>query len=327
MPLEQRVDGNQSQSATAVDTRREPLPPLVFSRAGGLWRTDAAGSIVEVAQINGGVGAGLALSPDGTWIAFVGVGAPKPGASSTRPATTLYVVRADGSEMRALWAPQQGVLGQVVWVPDGTWLLVGIDGLRVADAAIGGMRLQEIVRVNATTGEVLPLFEDALDPTISPDGTLLAYLRAADSAIDERAPIAGIEISTLDGMAARQVVDGTPFLSLRAPRFSPDGRQLVFAASGGPESGAPAGLPGWLEPPAALAHGQPWDLWVVDVDGSNLRRLAALREDEPQAAFSPDGRELAVMSAGGLYRMGADGSDVRRLDVGDHGGVIWAGPK
>jgi hypothetical protein len=72
----------------------------------------------------------------------------------------------------------------------------------------------------------------------------------------------------------------------------------------------------------------PWDLWVVNVDGTGLRRLTKFYEDLPMAVFTPDGKELIVMAYGGFYRMNADGAKLRRIDPqGDHGGVDWAGAK
>ena len=64
-------------------------------------------------------------------------------------------------------------------------------------------------------------------------------------------------------------------------------------------------------PATAEAHGLPWDLWVVNTDGSGLRRLTQIYEDLPMAAFSPDGAQIAVMAAGGFYLMDSDGGNVR----------------
>jgi Tol biopolymer transport system component len=42
------------------------------------------------------------------------------------------------------------------------------------------------------------------------------------------------------------------------------------------------------------------------------------------AQFSPDGREIVMMGAGGIYLMDGDGGNVRRIDaLGDHGGLDW----
>jgi len=45
----------------------------------------------------------------------------------------------------------------------------------------------------------------------------------------------------------------------------------------------------------------------------------------PMAVFSPDGGTIALMGAGGIYLMNADGGNLRKVDPrGDHGGLDWA---
>jgi Tol biopolymer transport system component len=144
-------------------------------------------------------------------------------------------------------------------------------------------------------------------------------------------------VANADGSGARALIDGAAFQAFYAPRFSPDGTRIVVAAIGGPEtdgqgnpvtppSGASPldGLLGLLAPATAEAHGLPWDLWTVHVDGSGLRRLTQFYEDLPMATYSPDGKQIAVMGAGGIYLLDADGANLRRIDaVGDHGGLDW----
>ncbi len=125
-----------------------------------------------------------------------------------------------------------------------------------------------------------------------------------------------LNVSAPDGSGARELIGGEAFQGFYAPRFSPDAKQVVVAAIGGPETdqqgipiaaSAPAlidRLLGLLEPPTAEAHGLPWDLWVINADGSGLRRLTNFREDLPMASFSPDGKQIAVLGAGGIYLIG-----------------------
>ena len=136
----------------------------------------------------------------------------------------------------------------------------------------------------------------------------------------------------------RELIGPGAFTDFYAPRFAPDGARIIFAAIGGPvtnEQGYPIAardsaplerLLGWLAPPTAEAHGAPWDLWTINADGSGLRRLPMVREDTPMAVFSPDGRQIVMMGAGGIYLLDADGGNLRRIDpVGDHGGLDWVG--
>jgi Tol biopolymer transport system component len=132
----------------------------------------------------------------------------------------------------------------------------------------------------------------------------------------------------------------SPLLSssftIASPRFSPDGQRVLFVSPGGPptdEQGYPITqgqqsplerVLALFEPPAAEAHGAKADLWVVNVDGTGLRRLTTLHEDSPMGIFSPDGQRIVILAAGGIYTLNADGSGVRKLaPSGDHGGLDW----
>ncbi len=75
------------------------------------------------------------------------------------------------------------------------------------------------------------------------------------------------------------------------------------------------------------AHGVPWELWVVTADGAGLQRLTDLREDSPRAAWSPDGKWIALKGELGMYLLGADGKHLRRIVqelAGD--GLAWLEP-
>jgi tricorn protease-like protein len=146
-----------------------------------------------------------------------------------------------------------------------------------------------------------------------------------------------LDIAAPDGSGTRELIGGTDFQGFYAPRFTPDGKQIIVAGIGGPQTdkqGNPvkASAPSVLgrvlslcEPATAEAPGLPWDLWVVNVDGTGLRRMTSFYEDLPMTAFSPDGKQAAVMGLGGIYLMNPDGSNLRKIDaVGDHGGLDWA---
>jgi Tol biopolymer transport system component/mono/diheme cytochrome c family protein len=325
-----------SQPAPAqVPNAQEPLPPLVFARQGNIWRSPGdGGSPKSITNLQGGAYAEYpAISPDGGTIAFVAITPAPVTATLPLPSSTLYVMGADGANLRAVWKPEDGLLGMPTWSSDGQALYVSANGVKLPQA--GGSQLSsrdlQVVRVDLATGAKQPLLNDALDPSMSRDGTQLAYLK-----LSEDGYTMALNIAAPDGSGSREVIAGTDFQGFYAPRFSPDGKRIVVAAIGGPETdaqgfpvkaSAPSALDrllGLLEPPAAEAHGLPWDLWAVNSDGTGLRRLTTFYEDLPMAAFAPDGKQIAVMGLGGIYLMDTDGSRLRRIDQqGDHGGLDW----
>ena len=275
------------------------------------------------------------ISPKGDRIAFVVTSQGPLGPEDwpqPNPETKLVVVRADGSDMQVLWNPERGVLGQPVWTPDGQAVDVAIADVLSPTGAPVPDRLFQIVRVDPMSKARAVAIENAYDLSFSRDGQMIAFLRWNK----ERAAFT-LNVAAPDGSREREVVGAGAFSDFSAPRFSPDGRQILFVATGGPptdEQGKPIAergqspldaLLGLFAPSVAEAHGALMDLWLVNTDGTDLHRLVGLREDTPMGIFSPDGARIVVMGAGGIYLMNADGSNVRKIDpIGDHGGLDWA---
>jgi Tol biopolymer transport system component/mono/diheme cytochrome c family protein len=318
----------------AVATVQEALPPIIFARQGGIWRSDGRGGppqpITTLDQSS--YAQTPTFSPDGSQVAFIAIMQPPISATVPLPTSALYVMNADGSALRNVWNPAQGLISSPTWAPDGRALYVATNDVRFASDPQNNNRLLKIVRVDLATGAQQPLLDDVLDPTIARDGSSMAYLKLSKDGYQM-----SLMVAALDGSGARELIGAAAFQGFYAPRFSPDGKRIVVAAIGGPDTDQqgiplnPSGasplqrLLGLLAPPAAEAHGLPWDLWSVNIDGSGLRRLTTFNEDLPMAAFSPDGQQIAVMAAGGIYMMQSDGAQLRRIDpLGDHGGLDWA---
>lgn len=134
----------------------------------------------------------------------------------------------------------------------------------------------------------------------------------------------------------RSLVADRRFQEIAAPRFSPDGALIVFAAAAGP----PVDAEGWpvaaqepslldralalFEPPTASAHVGNWEIWSVRSDGSELRQLTRLATHDLSAVFSPDGAQLLVASELGIHLMGRDGGELQLLDATmAREGVAW----
>lgn len=87
------------------------------------------------------------------------------------------------------------------------------------------------------------------------------------------------------------------------PAFSPNGKQVAFAA--------------------AAPNGSAHDIWVMNVDGSNLRRLTTHPDSETSPTWSPSGTQIAFISdrlgvgREQIFIINADGSGLYRLNVPD----------
>jgi mono/diheme cytochrome c family protein/Tol biopolymer transport system component len=322
-----------TQSVPApVPNVREPLPPLIFVRQGNLWRSE--GSQAPLRQLTNNTADSFAqnpvISPDGKQVAYVALIQPSATAELPVPTSALFVMNIDGTGSRQVWKPAEGLLGIPAWAPDARALYVAANGVKSVGGASG--RQLQVVRVDLASGAARPFLDDALDPTFARDGRRMAFLQLGQDGFTM-----SLVIANPDGSGAQVLIDGKQFQGFYAPRFSPDGKQIVVAAIGGPKTDGqgnsappPSGatsldrLLALLAPATAEAHGLPWDLWTINVDGSGLRRLTEFYEDLPMAVFSPDGKQLAVMGAGGMYLLDADGANLRRIDpVGDHGGLDW----
>jgi Tol biopolymer transport system component len=112
---------------------------------------------------------------------------------------------------------------------------------------------------------------------------------------------------------------------------------LLFAAVGQgttytPPSASRLDLLRLLGAGVAHADGEEWDLWTIEPDGRNLRRVTNLAEDLPVASWSPTGGSVVFLGGGsartaetGLAVVAADGTNLRRLTTRPgHRGADWS---
>jgi Tol biopolymer transport system component len=221
-----------------------------------------------------------AWSPGGQRIAFWGVHGG---------VRDIWTVREDGSDLVQV-TDSQATDWNPVWGPDGRRLYFLSD--RGGSMSVWSVAIDE--RSGEVRGEPAALTPGstaaAMHLSISRDGERLSY-----SAVRETSNLRSLEIDpeTAQVIGEPEVItDGAR--SFYGPDPSPDGERLVFASTGGQE-----------------------DLFVVDLDGENLRRLTDDGHRDRTPRWSPDGSRIVFYSnRSGRYEIWTirpDGSDLRRL--------------
>ncbi|HUQ88449.1 MAG TPA: protein kinase [Vicinamibacterales bacterium] len=187
-----------------------------------------------------------AVSPDGQTLAI---------ALRRQGKLRLHLLRADGSELRAL-PDDIDVRGTAAWSPDGTALVTeGSDG---SGTGLFLIPIDGSAHRRLASGP-------SLDPVWSPDGAIIVYT--------------GQQSAT--GMPLRAVrpngdtVEWPPILVRREGervRFSPDGKSLFY-----------------MQGPSAAQ-----DFWVLDVASKKTRQLTRLKDSGAMRTFdiTPDGHQI-----------------------------------
>jgi hypothetical protein len=175
----------------------------------------------------------------------------------------------------------------------------------------------EVVRANGKDRAVL--VTDGREPAPAPDGSRVVFARTTRQG-------GALLVWPNGGGPEQTLVPFGRFADVAYPRFSPRGDQIAFVA---PQSGLNDDVrsPGaWfrLGPLVGYAHGIPWDPWVMNADGSGLRRVAVVGGDEPSVSWSPDQSQLFVYSGIGSFVVDATSGQVTSLSfVTGYGPTAW----
>jgi Tol biopolymer transport system component len=211
----------------------------------------------------------------------------------------IYVMNADGTEQRRL-TESEGNDHSPVWSPDGR--RIAFVSTRDKNDEVP-LKNDEIYSMNADGSDQQRLtsnpgnnYDTNLSPAWSPDGRKIAFTALRDGNAE-------IYVMNADGSAAHNLTQSWQSED-EEPAWSPDGRKIVFHSD---RDGADE------LPPND-------ELYVMNADGSGVRRLTTNPAQDIDPAWSPDGKKVAFTSArdgnAEIYVMNADGSGQRRVTRG-----------
>ena len=181
------------------------------------------------------------------------------------------LLRAPGSAGLLDVTVHEGTSMSVAVSPDGRTLAIDLQGSIWTLPASGG-----------TATRITDLFNDARQPTWSPDGKWITFFGYRDGGYD-------LWAVAPDGSHQHKLTWG-PFDD-REPIWSHDGRRVAFSSD--------------RENPL----GSDYNIWVLDVDSGDIRQLTKDPADDYMPSWSPDDREIAFASTR------EDGRSVWAVDV------------
>lgn len=258
-----------------------------------------------------------AWSPDGKSIVYSLQIAPRNG----NPAyADLMIMNPDGSNKRVLIAHDApgAILERPIWSSDGKTLYMAYSRPIYENGRYKDV-VQEIDSIPVTGGSRKTLVDGAIYPSIDKDGKHMTYF-------DNVAGDLWIADLSDPKNTARTLLRQDDYAILYAPRLSPDGTKIVFISAGkGTMQGAslPYRSAGKLDMP--LQHGIPVDLWIADVATGDTKEITKYLLDSPFPTWSADGKQLAFISANGLYILNPDGAGLSIVSpMSLHGEIDWA---
>jgi hypothetical protein len=243
----------------------------------GIWAVDPANPDERPVLLSRGAGLPIAWSRDGSKLLS------NRGGPFFQRRDSLVVVTSDGA--KTVVARAEEITGGS-FTPDGSAVVYGVSdgkdvkwGIYIVDAKGG---TPQLIYAPGRGPAPNPWKMAVYSPTLSPDGSRLAYVEGKGSSGHS------LWVTDVDGTDRHRIVRDEVRIDVYSEtnlQWSPDGTRLVFGGEG---------------------------IYVVNDDGSALTRVARGRET---AYWSPDGSRIAFQRFGTFYTMAPDGSDIRSFGV------------
>ncbi|MFA6109203.1 MAG: leucine-rich repeat domain-containing protein [Candidatus Latescibacterota bacterium] len=172
------------------------------------------------------------------------------------------------------------------------------DGARVAVTPFITLRPAfPVYLVDTRDGSVDTLhWEGIYYPSWSPDGRRIAYLHTDDSLVSQtKEPVWDLWVQDVGGGNAR-LLNQNVYMFYDRPAWSPDSQQVAFS----------------------VYKGGSIEIYAIDADGGDLRRLTRLQGVAKASSWSPDGKYIAFEWASTwqlpeIFVMDADGNNPTNL--------------
>ena len=251
-------------------------------------------------------------SPDGTRIA---------GEATLRGNTDIFVVDLNlRSAVRLTDHPTQDT--SPTWSPDGS-MIAFQTGRWMGNSSYGEVGHSEIAVMNADGSDVRRLTADCVDdysPTWVRNDEVVRSLPVSDLSArpdlgDPHVPDPGdiLLSGTVGNFSDLFALNPTTeeltnltadYASQMSPAWSPDRTRIAFS--------------GDVQEPGN------YDIYTMKIDGSDVVRLTTDRAFEGRPSWSPDGSTLAFEGENGIWTIGTDGGDLRKVGAGPDGGGNYA---
>ena len=251
---------------------------IVYDDFEDLFVMNADGS--DAVTIAGATGSEFdgAWSPDGSRVVY------RDSRRGINHDDEIYIVGADGSDRRNItndpgndWGPD--------WSPDGTTIAFNSDR---AGGAMGGY----LVDPDGSHLRRMPIDQWVEYPSFSPDGKRIAFMAALGNNYE-------LFVGDLATGATTRLTDSPGHDAW--PSWSPDGSAIAFTSVRDDCSIAPREQECWDTGDVGPHH----DIWLIDPDGTNLRR--ATTEFGQFVTWSPEGTYLLI-SGYSLFVVRPDGT-------------------
>ena len=317
---------NQSSAANGATGK------ITWPKDGDLWVYDLASKQqTKITNLTAGAAVtGATWSPDGQRVIFAQFWR-RPNERSS--GADLMIANADGSDAHSF--ADRDAPNTVLETPE--WTASGAVYYTIRRIE-NGRETQTIVR-QKEGGQPEVVQDNAYDPAPSPDDSTLIYVRSTRTGQQMLKKTIG---ESGDGC---ELVSDQVFQYLSLPRISPDGKRLAFGGSGEPNMGpsgcggdphpsAPSAASGTagsgldlgslLQPETAYAHGLPANVYSMSLDGSDMKRIADIKDDDPTVAWAPDGAKVAIFGVAALFVTdAARGAPAKLVEPGGYGGLDW----